>query len=111
MAVIQRNSRAGWAQRKVTTVTNSLSSFSRRLQATRLLGTMPYMPPELLTYIVAKDLTGKDTSRDEFLDRLKKFQRSTVIRLCSVLNLLLSKSAGDYDFEYHAKLARSFFHL
>jgi len=70
---------------------------------------MPYMPPELLTYIVAKDLTGKDTKRDEFIERLKRFPRSMVIRLCSVLNLLLSKWSGDYDFDSHAKLARSFF--
>lgn len=67
------------------------------------------MPLELLTYIVAKDLTGKDTNRDEFIERLKKFPRSMVIRLCSLLNLLLSKWSGDYDFESHAKLARSFF--
>jgi hypothetical protein len=70
---------------------------------------MQYMPPELLTYIVAKDLTGKGTSREEFIDRLKRFPRSMVIRLCSVLNLLLSKWTGDYDFDSHAKLARSFF--
>src|ERR1019366_7669872 len=70
---------------------------------------MLYMPPELMTYIIAKDLTGKGTTRAEFVERLKKFPRSAIIRLCSVLNLLLSKWTGDYDFDSHAKLVRSFF--
>lgn len=62
-----------------------------------------------MTYLLAKELTGRATTQEEFVKRLGRFSRSSVIRLCSIINMLLSKWAGDYDFEAHAKLVRSFF--
>jgi hypothetical protein len=67
------------------------------------------MPPALLTYIIARELTGRVTTEEEFRNRLRRFSRNSVVRLSSVLNLVLSNWAGDYDFDAHEKLARSFF--
>jgi hypothetical protein len=62
-----------------------------------------------MTYLIGRELTGKPTTHEEFRNRLQLFSRSAVLRLTSILNMLLSKWAGDYDFAAHAKLVRSFF--
>jgi hypothetical protein len=67
------------------------------------------MPPVLKTYLIASELTGRPTTEEEFRKRLQFFSRSAAVRLCSILNMLLSKWAGDYDFEAHARLVRSLF--
>src|ERR1700722_2538751 len=67
------------------------------------------MPPSIMTYLIGRELTGKPTTHEEFRNRLQLFSRSAVLRLTSILNMLLSKWAGDYDFAAHAKLVRSFF--
>ncbi len=67
------------------------------------------MPLVLMTYLIGRELTGGPTTQEEFRKRLQLFSRSAVLRLCSILNMLLPKWAGDYDFEAHAKLVRSFF--
>jgi len=45
------------------------------------------MPPALLTYIIARELTGRATTEEEFRNRLRRFSRNSVVRLSSVLNL------------------------
>ena len=67
------------------------------------------LAPSLHTYLIHKNLTGKAVSREEFIQRLKSFSRNAVIRLSSILNIMLSKWEGDYDFDAHAKLVRMFF--
>jgi hypothetical protein len=67
------------------------------------------MQPALMTYLIGRELIGRPTTQEEFRKRLQLFSRSAVLRLCSILNMLLSKWAGDYDFEAHARLVHSFF--
>jgi hypothetical protein len=62
-----------------------------------------------MTYLIGRELTGRATTHEEFRKRLQLFSRGAVLRLSSILNMLLSKWAGDYDFQAHAKLVRSFF--
>lgn len=53
---------------------------------------------------MAKARLARSSSRDS-----RSFLVVRSFRLCSVLNLLLSKWTGDYDFDSHAKLVRTFF--
>jgi hypothetical protein len=64
---------------------------------------------ELKTYLILQDLTGKPVKEDEFRERLTRFNRSAVIRLCSILNLVLSQWSGSYDIVAHNKLVHSLF--
>jgi hypothetical protein len=67
------------------------------------------MPTVPISYLSLKELRGTASTLEEFHQRLKRFSRSGIVRLCSILNMVLAKWTGEYDFDAHAKLVRSFF--
>jgi hypothetical protein len=68
------------------------------------------MPPIPQTYIIYREVTGKPVTNVEFISRLKQFSSSALLRVCSVLNMVLTQWAEGYDEKSHARLVRTFFH-
>lgn len=64
------------------------------------------MPPLPQTYWIFKEVMGGRATYGDFVRRLKQFPRSTLLRVCSVFNIVLTQWADGYDVEYHARLVR-----
>jgi hypothetical protein len=67
----------------------------------------PNIPP---VYIIYRNVTGKTATEADFIRRLKEFSSSALLRICSVLNIVLTQLADGYDEESHDRLVRTFFH-
>ena len=67
------------------------------------------MPPAPPTYMIFHDVSGVYATYDEFVRRLKRFSRSALLRVCSVLNLVLTQWTEGYDEKAHARLVHTFF--
>ena len=61
-------------------------------------------------YIIYSDVTGKPATEAEFIERLKHYSSSALLRVCSVLNIALMQWVDGYDESSHARLVRTFFH-
>ena len=72
------------------------------------MGTMSPNIPQ--TYIIYSNVTGKPATEVEFIERLKHFSSSALLRVCSVLNMVLTQWVDGYDEDSHARLVRTFFH-
>ena len=64
-------------------------------------------PPQ--TYIIYSQVTNIPVTEEAFLKRLKIFSSTSLLRVCSALNMILTQWADGYDDEGHARLVRSFF--
>jgi hypothetical protein len=69
------------------------------------------MPSVPVTYLIFKEVMGGRATYEEFVRRLKRFSRSSLLRVCSVLNMVLTQWADGYDEAAHARLVHSFFPL
>jgi hypothetical protein len=67
---------------------------------------MPSLP---LTYLIFKEILGGAATYELFVHRIKRFSRSPLLRMCSVLNMLLSQRTDGYDEESERALVRSCF--
>src|SRR5260370_25952854 len=61
-------------------------------------------------YIIYSNVTGKPATEVEFIERLKRFSSSALLRVCSVLNMVLTQWVDGYDEESHARLVHTFVH-
>jgi hypothetical protein len=61
------------------------------------------------TYIIYREITGKPATEVDFIERLKHFSSSELLRVCSVLNMVLTQWVDGYDEDSHARLVRTFF--
>jgi hypothetical protein len=61
-------------------------------------------------YIIYREVTGKPATEVEFIERLKHFSSSALLRVCSGLNMVLTQWVEGYDEKSHARLVRTFFH-
>lgn len=61
------------------------------------------------TYVIFRDVSRTPANDAEFIVRLKRFSRSTLLRVCSALNIVLDQWEEGYDKNSHKKLVHSFF--
>jgi hypothetical protein len=61
------------------------------------------------TYLIYREVTGTLASEAEFQRRLRRFSSGALLRVCSVLNMLLTQWVDGYDKDTHARLVHSFF--
>jgi hypothetical protein len=67
------------------------------------------MSPLPNTYVILENVTRFPATYREFVETLKHFSRSDLLRMCCVMNLKLARGSVGYDTEAHALLVREYF--